>query len=592
MAVAYGAAGTVVYSTGNPAPSYPAGGTASRKYGYLMFVGTKPDTTPASTPAGWTFLGAVAGGAGSTGIDQGPTRIGVFYRESTSILTGSTTVTVTGNNVSWAYIERWECLLTEDYDWGVTTGADSAGGTSFSVTTASVPAGFIATGDLLSVANVFPTDTLPTWVGAPVITANGGGSISPTTSTERAAPSSSSGQDIGGRVLWIQPTASGVGAGTLTYTQTLSGTTTNAHGPLALVRVRAYTPVTPAITQGAYRFYADGTETGSSALAGENVAPSVDLTSGDVNLAVRLRLGETAGGIPFPATDDWRLQWEKNASGTWTDVRPPAGLLDSYAETNYDGAWPLVAGSVTRIAQTFVGNGNPLSKASFWMNKSGTPDGNVVATLYATSLGAPFGSALATSTTTVASTSLGTTGAWFDFDFDGSFTLEAGTTYAIAVESTNTVASGVSAGHDTSSPTHSGTNYRYSSGVWSPPAGTDLIFRVYTSGGDTAVSYASSNLTDGAATTNRLSAGSGSFVAGKVSEDGLVDDFSWTASNYTEVLYSLTFQAASLVNGDTLRFRVLRNGATTTMTYSQVPTATISAPGGGAPAFAAFGIPL
>ena len=97
------------------------------------------------------------------------------------------------------------------------------------------------------------------------------------------------------------------------------------------------------------------------------------------------------------------------------------------------------------------------------------------------------------------------------------------------------------------------------------------------------IAYASANLTDGAATTNRLGAGSGSFVAGKVSEDGLVDDLGWTANNHTELLYSVTLKQADLANGDTLRFRVLRNGATTEMTYAQVPTLSVTegAPAGG-----------
>lgn len=93
--------------------------------------------------------------------------------------------------------------------------------------------------------------------------------------------------------------------------------------------------------------------------------------------------------------------------------------------------------------------------------------------------------------------------------------------------------------------------------------------------------YDSSNLTDGNATTARLTAGAGSFVAGEISEDGLVDDRQLTANNYTEHLYTVQFTAADLTAGDSITFRVLLNGATTNVTYSQTPTATISntAPG-------------
>ena len=102
---------------------------------------------------------------------------------------------------------------------------------------------------------------------------------------------------------------------------------------------------------------------------------------------------------------------------------------------------------------------------------------------------------------------------------------------------------------------------RNSSGTW-----TNV-----TTGGTTVRGYDNPNLTDGAATTNRLGAGSGSFVAGKITETGDVPNMGWTANNYTELVYSLTLRSADLLDGDVLRFRVLRNGATSVMTYTQTP---------------------
>ena len=93
-----------------------------------------------------------------------------------------------------------------------------------------------------------------------------------------------------------------------------------------------------------------------------------------------------------------------------------------------------------------------------------------------------------------------------------------------------------------------------------------------TTGGNTVLGYNNPNLTDAAVTTNRLGAGSGSFVAGKISETGLVSDLAITASNYTELVFSVKLLAANFTDGDTLRFRVLYNGATTAMTYTVVPT--------------------
>jgi hypothetical protein len=88
--------------------------------------------------------------------------------------------------------------------------------------------------------------------------------------------------------------------------------------------------------------------------------------------------------------------------------------------------------------------------------------------------------------------------------------------------------------------------------------------------------FNSSLLTDANTTTQRLTAGGGSFVAGEISEDGLLDDRQLTANNHTEHLYSLEIVAADVANGDTFDFRVLLNGATTNVTYSVTPRLTIS----------------
>lgn len=96
-----------------------------------------------------------------------------------------------------------------------------------------------------------------------------------------------------------------------------------------------------------------------------------------------------------------------------------------------------------------------------------------------------------------------------------------------------------------------------------------------TSGSSNVTGFNSANLADGGATTNRLGAGSGSFVAGKISEDGLLDDSQLTASNYTEFLYTLSLVSADVADGDTLDFRVLHN-ATVFDVYTRTPRITIN----------------
>lgn len=110
--------------------------------------------------------------------------------------------------------------------------------------------------------------------------------------------------------------------------------------------------------------------------------------------------------------------------------------------------------------------------------------------------------------------------------------------------------------------------YRKNAGTW-----TDVT----TSSSDVQ-GFDSSNLTDGNATTQRLSAGSGTYRSGAISEDGLIDDLNpWSASgssNYTELLYAVRFIRADVDDEDEIEFRVLYNGST--ITYSATPSATIN----------------
>lgn len=335
----------------------------------------------------------------------------------------------------------------------------------------------------------------------------------------------------------------------------------------------------PTITQASYRLYADGTESASAALASQDTAYTADLSTADVNLLLRTRLQSTNATLVY-GTDDFQLQHERNANGLWNPVAASNEVLaDSYDETN----WDLGSSVANNVAsgQSFIGDGRSLVRARFWMFKAAGTLGNLTATLYAHTGtygvdGVGTGPPLATSTVKDAST-LALPYRWEDFVFDGTFTLAAGTPYVIVVGMTALTAGGVNIGVDTT-PTHSGNRSILNAGVWSvstTPTVNDALFQVLTTPSP-VMPFNSANLTEGAATTNRLGAGTGSFIAGKVSEDGLVDDLGWAGNNHTELLYAITLKQAAVVNGDTLRFRVLRNGATTGMTYTQVPTVSVT----------------
>jgi hypothetical protein len=155
-------------------------------------------------------------------------------------------------------------------------------------------------------------------------------------------------------------------------------------------------------------------------------------------------------------------------TGNTYDIHLDAGATNEsiYGSANQDTDVNL-DGDPTRVAQTFTTGGTTgeLSRARFYLKKTGTLTGNVVAKLYATSGGAPTGAALATSENVLAS-SIGATYGWEEFEFKDNYTLAATTTYAISVEHTGDGSNYVSVGVDNSSPSHAGTGYHYSGAAW------------------------------------------------------------------------------------------------------------------------------
>ncbi len=91
-----------------------------------------------------------------------------------------------------------------------------------------------------------------------------------------------------------------------------------------------------------------------------------------------------------------------------------------------------------------------------------------------------------------------------------------------------------------------------------------------------------SGLTEGGATTARMTGGGGSFVAGEQEEDdGQIVDFELTANNHTELVYALLFVAADFTGGEVVTFRLTRNGAANQITNTVVPQSTVSKSAGG-----------
>lgn len=236
---------TAAYSTGSPGVVLPAGIQAGD--GIYILVGTKPDTAGPASATGYTNIGAFTGGTGTTGIDTGPTRIGVLFKEADGSESGATvTVSVPSNNVSWAYgwvlsrtLGAWDNALVGGND---TTGASAA----YSATSASNPG--VTTGDYVIAACCIPTDACTVAVDGALT--NNLTQTGVTFGTAQASGNleSSAGNDIGGHVRGV-PVSSGTGSANLVYTVTFTGST-NTYGPTAFVRVRDVTAVAGACTAG------------------------------------------------------------------------------------------------------------------------------------------------------------------------------------------------------------------------------------------------------------------------------------------------------------------------------------------------------
>lgn len=349
-----------------------------------------------------------------------------------------------------------------------------------------------------------------------------------------------------------------------------------------------YLEANPTFSQTAYRYYEDGVEASSTAIDAQDTNITRDVNS-DSNLQLRVRLQHSTSG-DGDSTDDYQLQYELNDSGLHADIGKAPVLADSYAESNNDTTFNLGGGAGIRpgLAQSVTGDGNTVLAAKFYLKKTSTPTGSAVAKIYAHSgtfgtSSVPSGAALALSESFDVST---LTGSYqlvvFNFTGSNQVTLTNATNYVLSIEyDGGTAGAYVQCGSDGSSAAHSGNFIGSNTGAplmsWTAFNTFDLCFYLYTATSSGAVtSYNSASLTDGNATTNRLGAGSGSFVAGEISEDGLVDDHQITVSSYTEHLYSLTLVSSALANNDTLDFRVLRNNAATGMTYTVTPRITAS----------------
>jgi len=225
----------------NIAPAYPAGILATDVV--LLFIGQKPTAAnggTVTTPTGWTLRDELlaAGGYGTNiGADVGNTNLRVYsWNTPVAGQTGNLTVTLSGNNVSWAFMVR---VPTGGgaVSFGTADGQRTTTPTSpmtIALTDGATTTAF-QSNDLAIWAMCIPTDvTTPTQFSAPSVTATG---ATFGTAVEINEPDSSTGNDIGGYSAYASVTA-GSSTAAPSVTTTVGGVLTNVRGPVVLLRVR------------------------------------------------------------------------------------------------------------------------------------------------------------------------------------------------------------------------------------------------------------------------------------------------------------------------------------------------------------------
>lgn len=244
MAFGTPVAGAAQYSASGGttvAPAFPTGILASDAV--LLFVGQKPSTAnggTVTTPTGWTLREEItgAGGYGTTlGADTGNTNLRVYsWNTPVAGQTGTLSVTLGVNDVSWAFIVRVPTgggtLSYGSADGQRTTTPTSP--MSIALTNGTSATAF-TTGDIALWAMCIPTDvTTPSQFSAQSITATG---ATFGTAVELNEPDSATGNDIGGYGAYAS-VSSGTSSTAPTVSVTIGGTLTNVRGGVGLVRIR------------------------------------------------------------------------------------------------------------------------------------------------------------------------------------------------------------------------------------------------------------------------------------------------------------------------------------------------------------------
>jgi hypothetical protein len=334
-AITFETPGAIDYIDATVATSVCPAHPASVADGDLLvtIIGMKPSAASSgsvTTPSGWTAVpgGSLTGAGnygGTLGADTGNTNVFSFYRVARGDEATERCFELATNSVSWAQMYRYSST-NQGWSLNATTGSDITAG-NVSITFGANPN--VTLNDHILGAMVIPTDvSTPAQFSAEAFTQTGATFAA---AIEISEPDSANGNDIGGFVIRSSVTA-GTGSAAPVMTATAGGTTTNVRGPGVFIRIRE---TSPAFTQAAFRFYEDGTETGSAAIAAQDTNIVRSVVPIDSALQLRLRIQET-NAASGAATDDYRLQYSLNGAA-YTNVTSSSTNVQGFNSSMTEG---------------------------------------------------------------------------------------------------------------------------------------------------------------------------------------------------------------------------------------------------------------
>ncbi|HVQ18004.1 MAG TPA: hypothetical protein VMT27_03080, partial [Actinomycetes bacterium] len=281
---------------------------------------SKPIVSSISKMAGetnnWVFLGA----ARSTSTSAGAFASGETWCIRTTVAwTSGTSITVTLDSSV-----TQKAVLMQEFS-GTQAVLRSTVGTNYSTTTTAASATTTGTAPVigdLAIGLIFGSNVAAQMAGDNDTTAGSWSAVAGLGSTGGNVATNNFG--VGQYKVLTAATA-----------QTLNNSAAMTAGNGAIVAILQQTVIVPPdVTQAAYQFFDDaGTESGAVSLAALNTPTTGILAGADGFGVLRVRLQLTSAN-PTQSTDGFALQWEKNASGTWTTVTTGGTTVLGYNNTN------------------------------------------------------------------------------------------------------------------------------------------------------------------------------------------------------------------------------------------------------------------